>query len=280
MKKKNNNIIKNETCGKLKKLELERGITLIALIITIVILIILATVTINTVLGDNGLIKQSQLAKDLTLNSTVYENDGIANLTAEYSEVIESIGGSSEGDADLDNFKKIIASAITKEGVETTETDSAETMAKNISKILEEKTKDATATPENISEGKTAWVKGEMITGNGKDVQDAEDSKGAFQRVKIASNIGNGTYSATSIENYEELTVENFFFVITSTDIYSIANREGYAFQNNESNTTPIVSYDASTGTITLSGCSTSGSNYQGSGHTILKGDLYCVYAK
>ncbi len=35
----------------------ERGITLIALVITVVILIILATVSINVVLGEGGLIQ-------------------------------------------------------------------------------------------------------------------------------------------------------------------------------------------------------------------------------
>lgn len=44
----------------------ERGITLIALVITVVILIILATVSINVVLGEGGLIQRAQEAKDLT----------------------------------------------------------------------------------------------------------------------------------------------------------------------------------------------------------------------
>ena len=44
----------------------ERGITLIALVITIVILIILATVSINVVLGEGGLIQRAQEGKSLT----------------------------------------------------------------------------------------------------------------------------------------------------------------------------------------------------------------------
>ena len=36
------------------------GITLIALVVTIVVLIILATVSINAVMGEDGLIKQAE----------------------------------------------------------------------------------------------------------------------------------------------------------------------------------------------------------------------------
>ena len=38
----------------------ENGITLIALVVTIVILIILATISINLILGDGGLVSRSQ----------------------------------------------------------------------------------------------------------------------------------------------------------------------------------------------------------------------------
>lgn len=42
---------------KSRKTKQEQGITLIALVITVVILIILATVTLNVVLGEGGLIQ-------------------------------------------------------------------------------------------------------------------------------------------------------------------------------------------------------------------------------
>ena len=45
-----------------KNSERNKGITLVALVVTIVILIILATISINAVLGENGLIKRSEKA--------------------------------------------------------------------------------------------------------------------------------------------------------------------------------------------------------------------------
>lgn len=42
----------------------ESGITLIALVITIIVLLILAGVTIATLTGQNGILTQSQKAKE------------------------------------------------------------------------------------------------------------------------------------------------------------------------------------------------------------------------
>lgn len=56
-----------------------KGITLIALVITIIILLILATVTINFTIGENGILKRTKEAKNKYINAeaeeTKYEND-------------------------------------------------------------------------------------------------------------------------------------------------------------------------------------------------------------
>ena len=45
----------------------ENGITLIALVITIIVLLILAGVTIVTLTGDNGLITKASVAKEANI---------------------------------------------------------------------------------------------------------------------------------------------------------------------------------------------------------------------
>ena len=50
------------------------GITLIALVLTIVILIILATITINFAFGENGLVSITEDARDITTETTEKEN--------------------------------------------------------------------------------------------------------------------------------------------------------------------------------------------------------------
>ena len=57
----------------LKKVKKQGGITLIALVITIIVLLILAAVTINALSGDNGILKRASQAKKGTNQSNVEE---------------------------------------------------------------------------------------------------------------------------------------------------------------------------------------------------------------
>ena len=75
-----------------------KGITLVALVITIIILIILATVAINYAFGDNGLIRMAEEARDLTINSTEYESQAMSNLVSYMNEEIGGIGDSEKPD--------------------------------------------------------------------------------------------------------------------------------------------------------------------------------------
>lgn len=58
----------------------QRGITLVALVITIVILIILATVTISFAFGNNGLVNRAKDAEKYYANDTKYTQDSITNV--------------------------------------------------------------------------------------------------------------------------------------------------------------------------------------------------------
>ena len=60
----------------------QNGITLIALIITIIILIILAGITINLTVGDNGIFSKAKYAKKMTEDTQWVENAQIIALEA------------------------------------------------------------------------------------------------------------------------------------------------------------------------------------------------------
>ncbi len=67
----------------------ETGITLIALVVTIIVLIILATVSINMVVGENGLIKKAEQARDAYENSSKREEEGLDSMAEEYDYLME-----------------------------------------------------------------------------------------------------------------------------------------------------------------------------------------------
>ena len=83
----------------MKFLEKEaNGITLIALVVTIVVLIILATVSINLVLGDNGIISQAQEAKEVTRGASAKEEIDIWKINIEADKLTNSTIAESKED--------------------------------------------------------------------------------------------------------------------------------------------------------------------------------------
>ncbi len=62
--KKMENIRKRKGEGNMKEKTKQKGVTLIALVITIIVLIILAGVAISALVGENGIITQAQRAKE------------------------------------------------------------------------------------------------------------------------------------------------------------------------------------------------------------------------
>ena len=79
-------------------LKKEKGITLIALVVTIIVLIILAGISISLVLGNNGIVEKAKQAKERTEQSKLNEEVGL-NEAVKYVEDMESgNGGSSTPD--------------------------------------------------------------------------------------------------------------------------------------------------------------------------------------
>ena len=82
MTREKNNSITNQNSIREKKIfyKSDRAITLIALIVTIIVLLILAGVTINSVVGSDGVIKKSKVAVNQYKKSEGEEEVSIKNL--------------------------------------------------------------------------------------------------------------------------------------------------------------------------------------------------------
>ena len=75
----------------------ERGITLVALVVTIIVLLILAGVTITSLLGDNGIISKAQQAADKMNNAIQSEQTEMNALIGELDNIIAGNGGTGTG---------------------------------------------------------------------------------------------------------------------------------------------------------------------------------------
>ena len=95
-------------------IKVEKGVTLVALVITIIVLLILAGISISMLTGENGIIKKATESKEKTEKADIIEQIQIEiiavqgnNLNSEISEselkeILESYGTlSGEEDVDL-----------------------------------------------------------------------------------------------------------------------------------------------------------------------------------
>ena len=74
----------------------QKGITLIALVVTIVVLIILATVSILAVFGDNGIIARAQTAKDTHEKGKADETNTLDDYASYIGNYLDGKGGGSD----------------------------------------------------------------------------------------------------------------------------------------------------------------------------------------
>ena len=70
-----------------------RGVTLISLVVTIIVLLILAGITIGTIFNDNGIIKKAQEAANATEEAAKNDQAAINGLLNEMDSIINGIGG-------------------------------------------------------------------------------------------------------------------------------------------------------------------------------------------
>ena len=96
-----------------ERVKSKKGVTLIALVITIIVLLILAGVTIATLTGDNGILTKAQNSKEKNAQKTVEEQ---INLAVQASRINEG----------LVINKEILEQELTNNGIEITKSENDE----------------------------------------------------------------------------------------------------------------------------------------------------------
>ena len=159
----------------MNKLKNKKGITLIALVVTVVVLIILAGVSINAVLGDNGIIKKANQAASVTKEAEVKEAINRTILEFYLTNDYET----------LEDFLKAKA-----------EDGSIDSVTKNADGTLTVKKGDYSVTVEN----KTNSSGGSSSGGNtGEETQTPEITVGEIKVVADSTGTGSAITDANSV---------------------------------------------------------------------------------
>ena len=206
----------------LKQTKKQKGITLIALVITVIVLLILAAVTINALSGDNGILKRATEAKQKTRRADALEKIRLAVMTATTNGV---------GEANLDDLKAELEKAgatvkttgelpweVTLDGYmfrinENLSIDeiSGVGISKKELKLLNGESETLTAT---VTEGVTGTIKWESSNPNVATVENGKvtavgTSGTATITVKVDGTDYSDTCTVSIVQKVTAITAEN-----------------------------------------------------------------------
>ena len=182
-----------------------KGITLIALVITIVVLMILAGVSINTVLGDDGIIKKAKEAAETTKRASAEEE--MNRLVLEYQ--------LAKNDETLESFlqEKVTEGRI--DGV-TDNGDGTITITKKVEgKDYTITVKKPVAPTPSVKVGAIRVVSDS--TGAGSSLGEASTRKGTTLYIMIESTISGGTTTVSPQVPYAVTENGTYKFTVTGT---------------------------------------------------------------
>ena len=155
---KNVEVLERERELHFKQIKEKRGITLIALVVTIVVLLILAGITINMLFSNGGIFKTAQDAANAWNEATVNEQESLNNLAEQIENLVNGqVGGGTEEPEDPTtgpNGKPLVETATeiqTESNLEAEdEYGNPVVVPKGFKVVIDETTNNATTVPEGI----------------------------------------------------------------------------------------------------------------------------------
>ena len=205
----------------------QTGITLIALVVTIVVLLILAGVTINAVFSDRGIIKKAQDAQNKANESIQKDMEQINALE----------NWLNENTGESNNDKEVNISTLVGKGAVTKNTKAVDTYGNKITipkgfKVLEHGTEAGSATY-TYSGDTIPAVQDGIVIENGTDGNQfvwvpvgtiknkSDDSKGATSTITLGRyEFDSNTGALKSNTPAQVASVENYKKAVTISDRY------------------------------------------------------------
>ena len=126
----------NKITNEEKIMKKQRGITLVALVVTIIVLIILAGVSINLILGENGIINKAAKAKEQMELAQREEEEALDNL-------LEEIKDKTEGESYISAIAKVKIAALLAEKEQPRAASKIETVCNKIIAEIKSSNKNA-----------------------------------------------------------------------------------------------------------------------------------------
>ena len=188
-----------------------KGITLVSLVVTIIILIILAGISINSLFGANGLITIAKRAKENMEFAQIEEQEKLNELYMQFEDEQGITGGEIDYDiiAKLNNFKKQIADYIEEAGGEKPDyTADAITFGERIKGIVAKVTEKTTAEEPQILQNYIAYSKGKLRTGTmvNQGAKTASLNAGESYTIPEGYHNGQGKITANSLASQTPAT--------------------------------------------------------------------------
>ena len=212
----------------MKKIKSQRGITIVSLVATVVVLTIITGITIGTAVDDDGVIKTAEQTKEnaeKAKEATQVRLNELYGATRDQKIV-------KDYNTDLDSFRTKISEALETRGVQTSADESADSMAQKILDLEGESTAptlSGNAQAAQVLSGRTFYSdSGTKLTGT-MPVLESENFIGTYSSKEPG---------ATS--NYT-VTASKSGYVTSGTQVNSIA-----------ATTSPTISTTAGTGEETI----------------------------
>lgn len=208
----------------------QEGITLITLVITIVLLILLAGISINLLLGENGLITKAKESKKLQKIAEIKEKISLELLAEETDAILRNEILEEEQLNDI----------ISKYGTLQEDKDTILIKDDNYEISLKEIWYGTLSTSGSYSDKKKQI---EMLE---KELEDIKDTIGKIEKIKLTTND-----LKTITSHYQQLTIDNFACIISDVS----GSTGPYTSDTNGSGSKKFqdtLKYDSSTGTISV----------------------------